>query len=467
MHRSHNRKYFVIILAIALALRLGFLFLVHPWTYPVEQQLAFNDSPLYHQLACTLLDHHRFAASAIAEPDPLRTPMYPLFVAAIYALFGEVPWVVFVAQILIDCLSCYLIFLTLRRTLNETVAHIGAFFYAIDPFLILYTSSFLTEILFVFFLAVSLYIYGIIAAQKEDRNSVLRYGLLGLALGAATLVRPAALHTVVILTLFLLVVYRKRLVVFLKYCAALVIAFVFVLSPWLIRNYRTFGSPAVTYCDSWILLAGYVGSMEAAKRGQDLDPTSAQLMAQADSLIAADGLRPEDLGPMEKANYWKRLALRYIRRDPIHFAIAQLKGTIFIFANLGTSNFMKVLHLPPHPLGKPGTPRNFLQTIGEFLAKKSPTEMLVGALVAPLLAITYLALAVGLFVAWRRFDKVFLAFCLLMTLYFVIVPGALGTVRFKLPALPFFVSFVGIGIAHVAERWNAHRGTAADSSQRC
>jgi hypothetical protein len=48
-----------------------------------------------------------------------------------------------------------------------------------------------------------------------------------------------------------------------------------------------------------------------------------------------------------------------------------------------------------------------------------------------------------------------------MTLYFVIVPGALGVVRFKLPALPFYIGFVGIGIAHVAQKWKARRGISA------
>ncbi|MFH1011874.1 MAG: glycosyltransferase family 39 protein, partial [bacterium] len=423
--------------------------------------LTFNDSPLYHQLACTLLDHHRFAASASAEPDPLRTPVYPLFVAGIYALFGKVPWVVFVVQILLDCVSCCLLFLTLRRILSGTVAHIAAFFYAIDPFLILYASTFLTEILFVFVLVVALYVYGTILSHGRDRTVLLQHGLLGFALGLATLVRPIALYLPLVLIVLTLVIYRKRRVFAFANSAILIVAFAVIVSPWLLRNHGISGRATLTYIDSWDLLALNVGAMEAAKRHQDLETTSAELLAEADLLMAAEGLHPENMNLMEKADYWRQLAFRYILRDPIGFAIAHAKGTIFIFANLGTSDFAHVLHRPSRGLG---IPTNFLAMIREFFTKKSPMEILLGAAVVPLLLITYLALAVGLVVAWRRFNRTFLAFCLLIALYFVTVPGALGVVRFKLPALPFLVGFVGIGIAYVAEKWKAHRALTVDKS---
>jgi len=455
-----NIKPIVRILVIALLLRLSFFLLVHPWSLPIEQQLTFNDSPLYHQLASTLLDHHRFASSATANPDALRTPAYPLFVAGIYALWGKVPWAVFVVQILLDCLSCYLIFLTLRRLLSQRIAHIAAFFYAIDPFLILYASTFLTETLFLFVLAVALYAYGSILFHGQSTNMLWRYGLLGLTIGAATLVRPIALYIPIILVAFTLATHRKKLVSALANSAILVIAFAVIVSPWMIRNYVTFGRASLSCIDSWTLLPWNVGVVEAPKRHQDLETTQSELLAEADSLMSADGLQPENLNPMQKAEYWRRLAFRYILHDPIRYAIAHVKGTIFIFANLGTSDFAHVLHLPSH---KVDTPTNFFTMLREFFARKSPTEILIGGMIAPFLLITYLALILGLFVAWRRFDRTFLAFCLLMALYFIMVPGTIGIVRYKLPALPFFLGFVGIGIAHLLDRWKAKR--AAITSQ--
>lgn len=452
----------VLILAVALVLRVSFLAVVHPWSYPVEQQLTFNDSPLYHQLACTLLDHHRFAAGATDAPDPIRTPGYPLFVAGIYALFGEIPWIVFVAQIVMDCLSCYLLFLVLRRVLSETVASIGAFLYAIDPFLILYASTFLSETLFLLVLTIALHTYGTILSHGRNTNMRWRYGLLGLTVGVAALVRPIALYIPVVLIAFTLVTDRKKLARALVNSAILVAAFAVIVSPWLIRNYVTFGRASLSCADSWTLLRWNVGVVEAAKRHQDFEMTRDELLAEADSLMSADGLRPENLNPMEKADYWRRLAFRYILHDPIHFAMAHVKGTVFLFVNLGTSDFAHALHLPSHGMDMS---KSSVTMLREFSAKKSPTEILIGAIVAPFLLITYLALVLGLFVAWRRFDRTFLAFCLLMALYFTMLPGAVGIVRYKLPAVPFYLCFVGIGIAHFLDRWRVKRAAAIASQQ--
>ena len=457
---TSNKKLILSILGLCLILRLLFLIAVQPWAYSIEGQLDFcRDSPLYHHLACNMLDHQRFAASAVAEPDPLRTPIYPAFVAGIYGIFGRIPSAVFIVQILLDTLSCFLLFWTLRRLINRKVALIAAFFYAIDPYLILFSSALLTETLFVFFLVVTLSILGWILSREGNKRATLGYGLLGFIIGLATLIRPISLYLPVLLVGFLLIAYRKKLGVALKYSAALAVVFLLVISPWLIRNYTLFGSASLTYIDSWDLLALNVGAMEAGKRHQDMMTTRIELLAEADSLMIADGFRPEDLNLMEKADYWRPLAFRYILRDPVHFAIAHARGTIFVFANLGTSDFAHALHLPSHSVGDP---LNFLDVIHKFFTRKSPTEIFFAALLVPLLLVTYLGLAFGLIIAWRRYDKTFLAVCLLITFYFVAIPGALGLVRFKLPALPFFLPFVGIGIAYLLDCLKARKFVAVN-----
>jgi hypothetical protein len=246
----------------------------------------------------------------------------------------------------------------------------------------------------------------------------------------------------------------------LQYSAMIVLAFAVVVTPWLLRNYYHFGRATLTYIDSWDLLALNVAAMEAPKRHQDLLTTGNQLLAEADSLMVADGYQPDKLNLMQKANYWRSLALRYILRDPIRFAVAHAKGTLFVFANLGTSDLVRFLHLPSHPLGG-GT--SFSDMVRRFFTEKSTAEILAAVLVTPLLLITYVGFIIGLIVAWKRYDTRFLAFCLLVTLYFVAVPGALGIVRFKLPAMPFFLGFVGIGIAHLHDKWKARRVAAAIS----
>jgi hypothetical protein len=88
---------------LALCVRLVFFLLVRPWSPAVESGFVLQgDARGYHELATTLLTQHRLAYGATDAPNALRTPGYPVFVAALYALFGWHPWVVMLFQILLD-----------------------------------------------------------------------------------------------------------------------------------------------------------------------------------------------------------------------------------------------------------------------------------------------------------------------------------------------------------------------------
>src|SRR5262245_13208962 len=66
-----------------------------------------TDAQGYHYLALNLLQRGVFSmyAEAPFQPDALRTPGYPLFIASIYALFGVAPRAVIVAQAIIDSIT--------------------------------------------------------------------------------------------------------------------------------------------------------------------------------------------------------------------------------------------------------------------------------------------------------------------------------------------------------------------------
>ena len=451
MREHHITRTTALIIALALILRCTFLLLVHPWTHPVNEQLTHADSVRYHALACTLLDYHRFASSATAPPEPL-TPMYPLFVAGVYAVCGKTPWAVYAAQILLDCVSCLLVFLALRRVLNITIAHVAAAVYAIDPLAIRYASAFLSETLFLFVLALVLYLFGTLRVSERGKRDGVRYGLLGILCGLGALVRPIALYIPIVLVVLVLVTWRHRLSLGLRNAVLLLAGAAVILSPWLIRSQRDFGHAALTYVDAWNLLKLNVGSVEAAKRHQDPHLTGEELFAEADAMMVADGLHPDRLNLLEKAGYWRRLAFRYIQRDPAAFVMAQVRGAIFVLVRPGTGEFAGAFGSEVHYIGDA---QGFLPALREFVARKSRVEMLIGGTICLMLLLTYAAFGVGLLVGWRRYDRPWLAFCVFMALYLVGVGGVVGEARFRVPAMPFAVGLVGIGIVDVVERWRA------------
>ena len=95
---AHARELLVAV-AACVGLRLGFLLLVEPWALATEAQAALhNDSQGYHRLALSLLERGEFTTEAGVPANTLRTPGYPLFVAALYSLFGPRPWAVMLSH---------------------------------------------------------------------------------------------------------------------------------------------------------------------------------------------------------------------------------------------------------------------------------------------------------------------------------------------------------------------------------
>ena len=449
-----------IILLVCLALRLLFFALVQPWTPLVEEQILLQRDALgYHQLASTLLDSGRFAYTPTGEPEALRTPLYPMFVAGTYAVFGREPWVALLFQIVLDALACFLLLKALARLFGDRVAILASLFYALDPFLILYCSTLLSDTLFVFFVVAAFLALSGAATAESPRKSAMGYGASGLLLGLATLVRPIAEFAAAIFVAFIIFKHWRHLKRGVAYAAVALAVFALTLAPWLVRNGSVFGAYSLSTSGPYNLLILNVVPMEMTERGQSAGEVRAALMAEAGEVMARDGFQPGDLTPFEQAGYWQKLALRYVRAKPLQFGQTYLLGILHTFANLDTSGYAQMLRLPVGRLDiKAYT--NLLDLAKAFLQQKGAAGLLIAVLIAPYLLSTYLGAAVGLFAAWKRHDRWFLTLCLLITLYFVAATGAGGLARFKLPAIPFYLPFTAIGLLWLRDRaeLSHHRG---------
>ena len=80
---------------------------------PAEEVVAGGDALIYGNIATALLQHHQFAlvdSSGILHPTLIRLPGYPIFLAAIFSIFGAgnynaVAWF----QIPLELFSCLLL----------------------------------------------------------------------------------------------------------------------------------------------------------------------------------------------------------------------------------------------------------------------------------------------------------------------------------------------------------------------
>jgi 4-amino-4-deoxy-L-arabinose transferase-like glycosyltransferase len=110
------------------------------------------DAMGYQKLAISILQYFHI------KTEVLRTPIYPAFIAGIYALFGIKPYMVLFFQIILSTLTAYFFYRIVTLLSNQKIAYFALFIFAIEPTLILYTSFLYSEILFMFFTILSLWL---------------------------------------------------------------------------------------------------------------------------------------------------------------------------------------------------------------------------------------------------------------------------------------------------------------------
>ena len=241
-----TRKQWIIVLSLivlATAFRLG----VGHWL-PND---SAGDSIVYEQIARNVLEHHVYSHldEAPFSPTYVRLPGYPLFLAGIYAVFGHTNnTAVRIVQALIDTGTCVLVAWLAwlwqpdeRRKVRTAIVALALA--AINPFTTIYAATILTEVPATF-LIIAACIATTFAFREDKFERELRWwALAGLLTGIDVLFRPeVGLVTAAIGVVVLVKMLRRqahRLPRTIAAGAVLSIAFILVLTPWTIRNWRT------------------------------------------------------------------------------------------------------------------------------------------------------------------------------------------------------------------------------------
>ncbi len=226
------------ILAAALIVRLAGL----AWFSDIGP-LTFDEREL-NAIAVNLVERGEFAIED-GQPTSKRPPLYPAFVAAIYAVFGvENYQAVRLVQIVINLLIVVVIYRLARDLFDERVALWAAAVSGFYPSLWGHDYLLLTEVLFTLLLCLGTHRL-VRFFQTEEIKHI---GIGGVILGLAALTRSVLWPFP---ALFLMLVLAARPLSWPRRCAAgLVFLFFFAatLTPWAIRNTRLQGT--LTIVDS-------------------------------------------------------------------------------------------------------------------------------------------------------------------------------------------------------------------------
>jgi len=450
LHGFRWDRALLVLLGAGLAVRLA---LAVPVFTDVSRTAACYDALAYDQIARNLLDGHGFSKSPLPpyELNSTITPGYPFFVAGVYAVFGRLPVVVVLIQILLNLVVLGVLYRFVRERFSAKAALWMGVFFTADLNMALFCAQLTSETLFTLLLLGALML---ILKSVETGRLRLSVGA-GALLGAATLVRPIALYFTLPVLLFILVSHRRRHPVrltrkLLQWGVIIGLQVAFIV-PWVVRNRLAFGETFYTTVSDVNMLRYHAAPLKAALEHKP------RMQAQEELEEAA--LEGESWS--NEARYFRLLgseAKRYVLRHPLPYLASLVMGGV-------------VSLVYPLPMRETGVYFRGEEALPELsVAQSAMLETLKGRIVPALRTawrerLRYYGAAVfALFLVYAAFhllklgcglrayilrglrDPLMLLF-LLTGMYFMGLLGFGVSPRMRVPVEPLLVSLAGIGIA--------------------
>ncbi len=230
----------------------------------------------YYEIANNLVAGHGFTRSAGEPyvPDSVRMPLYPLFIAGILNIFGSYK-ALFIIQALLGSASAVIAWMIAREFLGPRLSIAVGLLTALEPYTAYLTGLVLTETLFTFVFLCFIYCFLRYLKNRSLRMLVLTSALLGIA----TLIKPTTQYV----PIFMLVIMLwnggfnvKRFL--LKEVPVVLGVFLLILSPWIYRNYETFGNTSLNVEPVSALYAFLVPSTIALEQNIPFDEAAKQFL---------------------------------------------------------------------------------------------------------------------------------------------------------------------------------------------
>lgn len=370
-----------------------------------------------------------FSAGPV-KPETIRTPVYPLVIAAFTAIGASLRTLTLFQHLLV-VLAAAAIQRLLLRFAGDAASAGGALLFGLHPAVVETSGVVMTETLAAVVVAAAVVV--LYAAMKRSSSAIA--AIAGLLFGIAALTRPIAVYLpFVLIVMMLLRRIPRRLVV------AFAISSLLLPFAWVVRNYERSGVATISSIGGEnLLLYRAAGALVVA--GDPLDGVFAlqkqfgfyrqalairvPLVKQALSLAEAAGVKPENHA--ERSRYFARLGATILARHPLAYAGVAVSAVIALLVDdLATIAAMHGAHIDEARL-----------------------------LLVPLSLLALLCAGAGLrrLFATER-DAAFLLSAVLA--YFVVLSaGPEVEPRFIVPYLPLYAVAAGIGADAIVRRLSA------------
>jgi hypothetical protein len=432
----------LIIFVVALSLRLAYL--ASRWSLLPDWNV---DAIGYHQLAVNLIQRGIFSLNTEApfQPDSIRTPAFPVFIALIYLAVGVAPRAIVVVQAILDSITA-LIAMGIAANLGQpkyVIVGVGLL-YAFYVEAWRYSAELYVEVVLAFCVTLVFLIVSRIRIAPGASDGT----LLGGACGLALLVKPTLLLLPVILGAALLIEHRFRQA--LLFAAVLGV----VLAPWVMRNAAVFGRPMLSSAleDNLALVSAPATMAEA--RGEIALPWTVSWEALFAEVIETAARRNPELfavpanarTPQQTDQVTLELAETardIIAAHPAAFVASHLKGAArglrpqehrFWFEQLSGQRWDGAM------------PDGLLDLMRDSgWGAVSPLASLLSVIYVTFYIAGGAALLIGLWRLSRR-DRIIAVAVGFFIIYMLILPGPIAYERFRIPIMPLAFALMGCAL---------------------
>jgi 4-amino-4-deoxy-L-arabinose transferase-like glycosyltransferase len=242
---QNTRRTCFLMVVLALVLRLsvvGFLYPEH--LNPDRGYWRFAGEA--GKIAQSVVEGRGFSSPFFADTGPtaLMPPIYPYLVAGVFKLFGTYTKASALVMLSVDslfsALTCLPIFFLARQCFGDSVAVAAGWTWVFFPYAIYFSADFIWPTVLTTFLLSLLFLMVLHLARSAQLSLWLSFGFLS---GLATLTEPIVLSVLPLLGAWACYRLHRKEKRWLPSAAVAILAFAAFISPWFIRNYRTFHQP--------------------------------------------------------------------------------------------------------------------------------------------------------------------------------------------------------------------------------
>ncbi len=429
------------VLALAFVLRVS-VFAAALWCAKDYSVFHSKDTGTYLQPAAELWATGTFSTND--TPEIMRTPGYPVLLAVGMKL-GHVEFVTIWLQILLSCLSCYLVYAIAKQVFDSERAAVGAaFLFSLEPLSILHSCLLLSDTLFVFLLVASL--HWLIRACQRGR--LIDWLLAAVALAGAVYTRPVGYFLPLGVTLVLLIwamIQKERKL--LPSTAVFCLLTMSLIGLWQLRNVLATGYAGFSTTSEIVLYFYHSGAVKAQQQGVPFYQVVEQLGYYDSELYFRRHPEQQSWTTSQRYAYLRGEGLKTLTQTPGLYAQVYVRGILVMLLDPGVVEYLRLFQ----QYRKSDRVLNVMAKHGMLAAAQrvvteNPSLIFWGGLLGLLLLSFYLLSLIGL-KGTSLHANLPLVLLLCVCFYFIALSGGIVAVsRFRAPLMPFISVFAGQGL---------------------